>query len=131
MLKFGERVNRIFMDRDAVMGEHMWHVTVSGPKSSSAQAKTALGRFDFLHYLDLGLPEYASETTKKKQPQGFLTVQATDVDEVVKAVAPLGWALRMHGPPPESLPGNREHALLATLADMRREIDELKAKVNR
>lgn len=104
----------------------MWHVTVSGPKSSAAQAKTALGRFEVLHERDRGMDEHAQENSKKKQPQAFLTVLAADIDQVVKAVLPLGWVLRMHGPEPEPL----EQPVVDPFADLYRRIAELEAKVS-
>ena len=107
-----------------------WHVTVSGPKSSIAQARTALAQFELLGDDDRGLAELPSKGKARPQPQAFLTVRAEDVDQVVAKVAGLGWVLRAHHPEPLPLPKAREDTLAATLLEMQREIALLKAKVN-
>jgi hypothetical protein len=106
-------------------------IVLSGPKTAESQARTALASAGYTPHPtshDHGLP--STVTGKKvRQAVSFLSVSADDVDGPPAAVASLGYVLRLHheeSPPPEP---SVESQLAATLADMQREIAELKAKV--
>lgn len=102
-------------------------VVVSGPRSSEPQVRTALASQGFtvektVH--DHGFPP-------EEQPVAFVTVLADEdqLDAVAACAATLGYRLRLHHDTPEPPPSSAAMQLAATLADMRREIDELKARV--
>jgi hypothetical protein len=110
-------------------------IVVSGPKSSEPQVRTALASAGFqvqqtVH--DHGLPEVLTEEArlageKPAQPQAFVTVLTDEdqLDAVTARAQTLGYVLRLHHEtPPEPTPD----PLTATLADMQRQIDELRAK---
>jgi len=109
----------------------MLTIILSGPKSSEQQARTALasaGHAVQATAHDHGLAE--TVTGKKiRQAVAFLTVEGEDIDAVAATVQPLGYALRMHHKTPEPQPPSVEAQLASTIADMQREIAELKAKV--
>lgn len=108
-------------------------IVLSGPKSSEPQARTALASqgFEVQRTVDNhGLPD-APTGEPPAQPVAFITVTAEDeqLDAVASCAQTLGYQLRMHhDTPPPHEPSEAEQ-LAATLADMRREIDELKARV--
>lgn len=106
-------------------------ITLSGPKVAEQQARTALAAAGYAPHPnghDHGLP--ATVTGKKvRQAVAWITVETDDVNGPPAAVGSLGYVLRMHHetqPEPEP---SAESQLAATLADMQREIAELKAKV--
>jgi hypothetical protein len=121
---------------------------LSGPERTRANVDVALEDARIPHLPDdhhgmmdwtSKLPPYASEEAEKQAkkhkhhgPQGFVTVHVADADGLnaaVSAVEPHGWALRVHYPEPPKPEPSPERQIAATLADMRAEIDALKAKV--
>lgn len=100
-------------------------IVVSGPKSSEPQVRTALASQGFEVQPtvdDHGFPPEAGQLV------AFVTVLADEdhLDAVAACAQTLGYRLRLHHEtPPEPEPD----PIAATLADMRREIDELKARV--
>jgi hypothetical protein len=114
-------------------------IVVSGPRSSETQVRTALASrgFEVQHTVDdHGLPDaftqeahLAGETPS--QPIAFVTVTADEdqLDAVAACAQTLGYSLRMHHETPPPAEPSDEMKLAATLAEMRAEIDELKARV--
>jgi hypothetical protein len=85
------------------------------------------------------LAPYASEEAEKAakkskrgtEPQGFIAVHLADADDLnaaVSAAEPHGWVLRVHNPEPPKPEPSPESKIAATLAEMRAEIDALKAR---
>lgn len=116
----------------------MLTIVVSGPKSSEPQVRTALASQGFQvqpHVYDHGLPEVLTQEAhlageEPPQPVAFVTVLADEdqLDAVAACAQTLSYVLRLHHEtPPEPKPSEAQ-VLAATLADMRREINELKAK---
>jgi hypothetical protein len=108
-------------------------IVVSGPKSSEPQARTALasGGFTVLPTVDdHGLHAHASGE-EPPQPAAFVTVTADEeqLDAVAERAATLGYVLRLHHETPPEPEPSAELQLAATLADMRREIDELRTRL--
>lgn len=102
---------------------------VSGPKSSESQVRTALASQGFQVLKtdhDHRFPPDESE-----QPVAFVTciAETEQLDQVVACAQTLGYRLRLHHNTLEPQPPSPGVQLAATLADMRREIDELKARV--
>ena len=109
----------------------MLTIYLSGPKAAESQARTALGSrgFKVLDTVrDHGLPPFATEGEATSEPQSFIQCEGDDINAANDAVSPLGWRLRMHHNPPQVLPPDPDQETAATLAEMRRELDELKAK---
>lgn len=108
-------------------------IVLSGPKTVEQQARTALASAGYTVHpagRDHGLP--ATPTGKKiRQAASFLTVDGDDIDHIAESVASLGYVLRMHHDTPETPEPSAEDRIAATLADMRREIAELKAQVSK
>jgi hypothetical protein len=120
---------------------------LSGPERTRANVDVALEDARIPHLPDdhhgtmdwtSKLPPYASEEAekiakkdKRHGPQGFVIVHLADADELnaaVAAVEPHGWALRVHYPEPPKPEPSPEQQIAATLAEMRAEIDALKAR---
>jgi hypothetical protein len=102
-------------------------IVVSGPKASEPQARTALASQGYVVQKtvhDHGFPP-------GEEPEAFVTVECDEdqLDAVAKCAQTLGYRLRLHHDTPEPAPPSEAQVLAATLADMRREIDELRAKV--
>ena len=82
------------------------------------------------------LPPYASEEhaaqakkAKRHGEQGFVTLSVADAEELNRAVAavePCGWVLRVHYDEPDP---PKLDPIAATMAEMRAEIDALKARL--
>ena len=132
----------------------MYTIALSGPAKTLAKAEVALetARIPVLpvggpcpcgghdgkgchHVNHLGGPagHHALMDWGSKFPgdtDAWLTVEHDDIDEAVAAVAKAkGWRLRVHYPTPDAPKQTGEQVLTATLAEMRAEIAELKAKV--
>jgi hypothetical protein len=112
----------------------MLTIVLSGPKAAESQVRNAFASqgFEVQRTVDNhGLPDSATEKDrdkKSKQPIAFVTVTAPDeqLNAVRECAETLSYRLRMHhDTPPEPAPD----PLMATLEDMQREIDELKARV--
>jgi vacuolar-type H+-ATPase subunit I/STV1 len=104
-------------------------VVVSGAKSSEPQVRTALASAGFQVLKTVHDHGFPPEETG--EPIAFVTVLAEEeqLDAVAKCAASLSYRLRLHHEtPPEPTP-SAEMQIAATLADMRREIDELKDRV--
>jgi hypothetical protein len=109
-------------------------IVLSGPKSSTQQARTALAasgytvqNTDHNH----GLSDHP-QGKSVRQAVSFLTVEAPEdaLDDVAACASSLKFVLRMHHPKPEPPEPSPEQQLAATLADMQREIAELREKVS-
>jgi hypothetical protein len=109
-------------------------VVVSGPKSSEPQVRTALASAGFevqktVH--DHGFPPVEGP------PVAFVTVlvdedpsvPGTTLDAVAATANTLGYVLRLHHETPPEPEPSAEMQIAATFADMRREIDDLKARL--
>jgi hypothetical protein len=103
-------------------------VVVSGPKSSEPQVRTALASAGFEVQKtvdDHGFPPESGP------PVAFVTALADEdqLDAVAACAQTLGYALRLHhDTPPEPEPSEAQ-ILAATLADMQREIAELRERL--
>jgi hypothetical protein len=103
-------------------------IVLSGPKAAEPQARTALAaaRFDVQPQThDHGL----AANDKGRQAITFITAHGENIDKAADAVRQLGWTLRMHYATPEPAVPNAEQRLADELAELRRELAELKAKV--
>lgn len=103
-------------------------IVVSGPKSSEPQVRTALASAGF--EVQKTVHDHGFPPSKRKQPVAFVTVTAEEdqLDAVVACASTLGYRLRLHHETPPEPEPSAEMRIAATLADMRREIDELKAR---
>lgn len=121
---------------------------LSGPEHTRANVDVALedariphlpekhhGMMDWTSKLPPFASEEAEKAAKKSKrlggPQGFVTVHLADADELNAAVAAVekhGWVLRVHYPEPPKPEPSPESKIAATLAEMRAEIDALKAR---
>jgi hypothetical protein len=113
---------------------------LSGPERTRANVEVALedaripqlpddhhGMMDW----NRKLPQLPSGE-EPKEPHGFVTVHVADAEGLNKAVSacePHSWVLRVHYPEPDRPEPSPEQRIAATLADMQREIAELKARV--
>lgn len=104
-------------------------VVVSGPKSSEPQVRTALASQGFT--IQKTVHDHGFPPDESGQPVAFVTCIADDdqLDAVVACAQTLGYRLRLHHDTPEPPPPSTAMQLAATLADMQREISELKARV--
>ncbi len=105
-------------------------IILSGPKTAESQARTMLASAGYTVHPqghDYGLPETTGK--KPRQAVSFLTVEADNIDAVAATVRPLRYMLRLHHHTPSPVEPSAEEKLLATLADMQREIAEIKAKI--
>jgi hypothetical protein len=104
-------------------------IVVSGPKSSESQVRTALASQGF--QVLKTVHDHRFPPDESGQPEAFVTVLADEdqLDAVAACAQTLGYRLRLHHETPEPAPPSAAMQLAATLADMQREIDELKAKV--
>jgi hypothetical protein len=107
-------------------------IVTSGPKSAEPQLRTALASRGFQVQPTVaahGLPDHP-QGKKAKQPVAFVTVLTEDdqLDKVEGCAETLGYVLRLHHETPGAPEPSAEMELASTLADMRREIDELKAR---
>ena len=110
-------------------------IVTSGPRSSEPQVRTALASqgYEVQRTIDNhGLPDSATEKNrdkKSKQPVAFVTCIAPDdqLDAVVACAQTLGYQLRMHHDTPEPPAPDPP---TSTLADMRRDIEELKERLH-
>ncbi len=98
-------------------------IVVSGPKSSEPQVRTALASQGYTVLKTVH--DHRFPPDESGQPEAFVTVLADEdqLDAVAACAQTLGYRLRLHHDTPEAM------QLASTLADMRREIDELKARV--
>lgn len=105
-------------------------IVVSGPAESRAHAEVALE--------DAGLPllpkdHHALMDWRSKFPHdddAFVTVVGKHPDQAVGALEGLeGWRLRVHYPTPEKPEPSPEQQFAATVADMKAEIEALKARL--
>jgi hypothetical protein len=108
-------------------------IVLSGPKSSEPQVRTALasGGFTVLSTIDdHGLHPHASGE-EPPQPVAFVTVTAEheQLDAVAERAATLGYALRLHHETSLEREPSGGMQLAATLADLRREIEQLRARL--
>jgi hypothetical protein len=86
------------------------------------------GMMDWSTKLPLKRSEDDPELT---EPHGFATIHVKDGEHLNAAVAacePHGWSLRVHYPEPDRPEPSPESKIAATLAEMRAEIDALKAR---
>jgi len=102
-------------------------IVVSGPRSSEPQVRTALASqgFEVQRTVDdHGFPPVEGP------PIAFVTVLADEdqLDAVAACAQTLGYSLRLHHETPPPAEASDEMKLAATLAEMRAEIDELKAR---
>lgn len=103
-----------------------WTITISGPRDDLARVELALE--------DAGVPilpeDHHEHSWGAKVPvedgEMVLTVDHPSVADVARLAESVGWRLRTHHP---ALGAPQPDPLAATLADMRREIAELKARV--
>lgn len=107
----------------------MLTIVLSGPKSSRPAVERALAGNGFELRGDLdeqwhGLAN-SSDGKKPKAPVGFVTVDGDDIDLSHQLVESLGWRLRHHMFKPDPV-----EPVPDPLDELRREIAELKAKVN-
>jgi vacuolar-type H+-ATPase subunit I/STV1 len=104
-------------------------IVVSGAKSSEPQVRTALASQGFT--VQKTVHDHGFPPDPDGNPEAFVTVVAEEeqLDAVAACAASLSYRLRLHHETPEPSPPSAQEQLAATLADMRREIDELRAKV--
>lgn len=102
-------------------------IAVSGPKSSEPQLRTALASQGF--DVQKTVHDHGFPPAEDGQPQAFVTCIAGEeqLDAVAACAATLSYRLRLHHETPPEPEPSAEMQIAATLADMRREIDELQA----
>lgn len=109
----------------------MLTIALSGPASTRAQAEVALE--------DARIPIYPTDhwapmhwpTKFPGETDEWITVEHDDVDHIARTVEPAGWRLRLHYETPPKPEPSPEQKLAATIAEMRAEIDALKARTAR
>ncbi len=117
------------------MANPVWVVVLSGPASNRAKAEVALEQAGIPllpadHYAQMDWERKLTPLASGEKPktaQAFITVAHPDINAPVAAVEKHGYVLRVHHEmAPEPQP-SVEQVLTATLAEMRAEIDALKA----
>lgn len=108
-------------------------IILSGPKFCENQARNALAARGYQAAppspFNHGLPDMATGDDPV-QPQSFVTVYGDDVDAANAAVVSLGWGLRMHYDTPPDAEPSIDLQVASAVADLQRQIDELRAVVN-
>lgn len=108
-------------------------IVLSGPKAVEQQARRTLAALGFAvepaapghgH----GLPEN-EHGDQEQEPHSFIHVLGDDVDRAHQAVQAIGWRLRMHYETPEPAPPSWEEVLARDVADLKRELRELKERL--
>lgn len=103
-------------------------IVLSGPKSSQSQARNALASAGITVHAtvhDHGL----EDLSHPGQPDAYLTVEHSDINQAHQTVEPLGWRLRAHWHTPEPKPPRQD--LMATIEAMQRRLNALEAKTRR
>jgi len=107
-------------------------IVLSGPKASVNQARTSLASAGVGDVMsvdhDHGLPPLASGE-EIREAQGFITLLGEDIDAASRAVAGLGWRLRLHFPTPEPPPPNEMDLLREDVANLKAQMADLKARL--
>jgi hypothetical protein len=106
-------------------------IALSGPADSRAAAEVALedAGLALLPSDHHALMDWRSKFPDTPDDVAWITVLGKDVNAAVRAVEPCGWALRVHSPTPVPPKPSDAQVLTATIAEMRADIDALKAKV--
>lgn len=104
-------------------------IVISGPRSSEPQARTALASQGYV--VQKTVHDHGFPSDPDGNPEAFVTciTDEDQLDAVAACAQTLGYRLRLHHETPPTPEPSPEMLLAATLADMRREINELKARV--